>query len=80
MTGADDIQYVGVSLANKAVKVGVDEDESGACPPVAEKPLLDIVCGEITALEDTTLQENHGCMMVNRPCMQVLYPHIPAAM
>jgi hypothetical protein len=45
---------------DEAVEVGVDEDESWACSPVAQETRLDVPELNLAVKESVPVEENHG--------------------
>lgn len=60
MSGTDNVEQINVVLDDEAVKVGVDENETRACSPVAEEAVLDIFVGDLAFDEDIVFEEDHG--------------------
>jgi hypothetical protein len=58
-TGANDIEYVKVVLADKAVEVSIDEHKARAGTPVTEKATLDVIGGDLALEERVVLQKYH---------------------
>ena len=59
MTRANDVESIDVGLADETIDVSVDEGQTGAGSPVAEKSGLDIVRGDITFDKRIVLEEDH---------------------
>lgn len=57
--GPDDVQHVRARAAHEAVRVRVDERETGAGAPVAQQARLDVVRRERALEEDVVLEEDH---------------------
>jgi hypothetical protein len=59
-TWANDKEGIDVGISNEPVEVGIDENEAGACTPMAEQPGLDIGVNQGTFEQDIGAQEDHG--------------------
>ena len=66
MSGTDDIESVDAGLGDEAVKVSVDEGETGTGSPVAEEAGLNIVRDDVALDEGIILEEDHGCIYAHK--------------
>ena len=59
-TGANDIEHVEIELADETVKVRIDEGETRAGTPMAEKTGFDIIKSDVAFNKEVVLEEDHS--------------------